>query len=269
MPKGICYSDLSLLTNEIFKNINDLIEHGADEIELLMDGDKWDDMEMLFQQISSKLKALPVGYTIHPPAWDINLTSENKAIRETSFSEYKKAIEFASMIGASHVVIHPGFCFSPVFDKKLAQQRAADYINRLCEVAKPLNVKLAIENVGYKGSSIFAQNEFTRFLDPIDETAGYLIDMGHAHLNGWDIPQVIKDAKDRLLAVHLHDNNGTGDDHLPIGDGTIQWKEVFAAIHEHAADCQLILEYAPGTPLEKLHEGKELLLKEVSGSATK
>ncbi|MDV2887661.1 sugar phosphate isomerase/epimerase, partial [Alkalihalophilus pseudofirmus] len=106
------------------------------------------------------------------------------------------------------------------------------------------NVKLAVENVGYNGSSIFTQNEFTSFLGNIDETAGYLIDTGHANLNGWDIPQVIKDVKNRLLALHLHDNNGTGDDHLPIGEGTIQWKEIFSAINEDSIHCQLILEYA-------------------------
>ncbi len=66
MKKEICYSDLPLLTKDIFKNIDELMANGADIIELLMDGDKWDDMELLFDEFSSKLKALPVGYTIHP-----------------------------------------------------------------------------------------------------------------------------------------------------------------------------------------------------------
>ena len=265
MKRKICYSDLPLLTKDLLKNVNDLIEYGADKVELLMDGQKWDDMEKLFRKLAFKLIELPVRYTIHPPAWDINLTSENKAIREASFSQYKKAIEFANMIQAEHVVIHPGFCFSPVFDRRLAQQRAADYINQLCEFAKHLNVKLAIENVGYNGSSIFTQDEFTSFLENIDETAEYLLDIGHANLNGWDIPQVIKNTKDRLIALHIHDNNGTGDDHLPIGEGTVQWQEIFKAILKQSSiDCQLILEYAPGTPIEKLREGKEILLKELS-----
>lgn len=264
MKRKICYSDLPLVSKDPLKNVHDLIEYGADKVELLMDGEKWDDMEKSFKKLSSKLKELPIGYTIHPPAWDINLTSENKAIREASFFEYKKAIEFAGMIQASHVVIHPGFCFSPVFDKRLAKQRAEDYIHQLCEFAKPLNVKLAIENVGYNGSSIFTQDEFISFLENIHDTAGYLLDIGHANLNRWDIPQIMKQTKDRLIALHVHDNNGTGDDHLPIGEGTVPWQEIFKTIHEQSIDCQLILEYAPGTPLEKLREGKEILLKELS-----
>ncbi|XJZ27767.1 sugar phosphate isomerase/epimerase family protein [Bacillota bacterium Lsc_1132] len=263
MNKEICYSDLPLITNDIFENIKELIAMGADKVEMLMDGDQWDEMERQFADFAPKLKALPVGYTVHPPAWDTNLTSENKAIREASFIEYQKAIEFAAMIGAGHVVIHPGFCFSPVFNKELAQERAMEYVQRLCEVAKPLNVKLVIENVGYNGSSLFTQEEFTRFLDSFDDTVGYLIDVGHAHLNQWDIPKLIRETKGRLLALHLHDNNGEADEHLPIGEGIIQWEEIFSAMQEVSDKCQLILEYAPNTSLEKLREGKELLLKEV------
>ncbi|MGG5252518.1 sugar phosphate isomerase/epimerase family protein [Neobacillus sp. SM06] len=263
MKKEICYSDLPLITNDVFENMNKLIAMDADKVELLMDGDKWDEMERLFADFAPKLKALPVGYTVHPPAWDTNLTSENQAIREASFSEYKKAIEFASMIEADHVVIHPGFCFSPVFNKELAKERAIVSIQRLAEVAKPLNVKLVIENVGYNGSSLFTQEEFTRFLDSFDETVGYLIDVGHAHLNHWDIPKLIRETKGRLLALHLHDNNGEADEHLPIGEGTIQWEGIFSAMKEVPDHCQLILEYAPKTSLEKLRDGKELLLKEV------
>ncbi|WP_400164472.1 sugar phosphate isomerase/epimerase family protein [Brevibacillus sp. TJ4] len=263
MNQNICYSDLPLITKDIVTNVEELIAHGAEKVELLMDGDKWDDMELLFEGVASRLKALPIGYTVHPPAWDTNLTSENKAIREASFAEYKKAIQFAAMIGADHVVIHPGFCFSPVFDKKLAQERARYYVNQLCEVARPLNVKLVVENVGYNGSSLFTQDEFIRFLDSIDETAGYLIDIGHAHLNQWDIPRLIRDTKDRLYAIHIHDNSGAGDEHLAIGEGTIQWEDIFEAMREIRNDCQLILEYAPNTPLEKLRVGKERLAREL------
>ncbi|WP_249869111.1 sugar phosphate isomerase/epimerase family protein [Oceanobacillus saliphilus] len=261
--KAIIYSDLPLLNEDLMENIQRLMEHGADKIELMMDGEKWNEMEMLFDSIAPKLKDLPVAFSIHPPAWDINITSENKAIREASFREYKKAIEFAGMIGASHVVIHPGFCFSPVFDKKLAQQRAKAYINELCEIAKPLHVKLAIENVGYQGSAILTEEEFIDFLRGMDDTAGYLIDVGHAQLDGWNVPDVIKSIKDRLIALHLHDNMGTSDDHMPVGKGKMDWQAIIDVVNQEKIDCELILEYAPGTSLEELRTGKDYLEQNV------
>ena len=240
--RKIIYSDLPLLNEDIIENIQKLIDHGADKIELMMDGEKWNDMELLFDDIASQLKGFDIPFTIHPPAWDINLTSENKAIREASFREYKKAIKFAGKIGASHVVIHPGFSFSPVFDKNLAQSRAKLYLNQLCEIAKPLGVRLAIENVGYNGDAILTEAEFIDFLEDIDETAGYLIDIGHAQLDGWNVPHVIQSVKDRLIALHIHDNTGTSDDHLPIGEGKMDWEAIIDVLHKEEIVCELILE---------------------------
>ncbi|WP_100332354.1 sugar phosphate isomerase/epimerase family protein [Bacillus xiapuensis] len=264
----ICYSDLALLSHHPFENTDQLIKHGAGKVELLMDGPCWDEMEDLFQELAPKLQALPVRYSIHPPAWDINLTSENRAVRETAFTEYKKAIQLAGMIDACHVVIHPGFCFSPAFDKQTAQKRAAQMINELCKIAEPLQVKLAIENVGYSGSSLFTQEEYTRFLDGIDKTAGFLIDIGHANLNQWDIPRLIKETKDRLLALHIHDNDGIRDAHWPIGEGNIEWPAIFSAINQCQLPIELILEYAPGTPLNWLEEGKHILQNEIQINET-
>lgn len=262
----ICYSDLVLMTNEIVENVEKLIQHGADAVELLMDGDKWDEMEALFPTLAEQLCALDIEYTVHPPAWDINLTSENKAIREASFLEYKKAIEFASMIHAQHVVIHPGFCFAPQFSKEIGRQRAKAYIQQLCEIAKPLNVTLAIENVGYDGSSLFTKEEYEHFLEDVDNTAKYLIDVGHANLNGWDIASTIYTVKDRLAGLHLHDNDGKGDQHLPIGEGTVDWSSIFEVMRAEQITDGLILEYAPGTALNMLKKGKERLVNELSGS---
>ncbi len=38
MKKGICYSDLILLTGDIERNIEQLISFGADKVELLREG---------------------------------------------------------------------------------------------------------------------------------------------------------------------------------------------------------------------------------------
>lgn len=266
MNKKIGYSDLALLTQPVEENIEKLIEHGADEIELLMDGIKWDDMDEQIKNIKKLYNEheRQLTFTIHPPAWDINLTSENKAIRQVSFEEYKRAIEFASDLEAKHVVIHPGFCFSPAFDKQIAQKRAKDYIADLCKIAKPLGVELAIENVGYKGTSIFTQQEYTEFLNDLDETATYLIDTGHAHLNHWNIPEMIRTVKTRLHSLHLHDNSANSDEHLPIGEGTLNWKLIFEALSEIEGKCNLILEYAPGTELHKYEEGKALIKQKMN-----
>lgn len=264
MENQIVYSDLPLLNGDIFENICRLMNYGAEKIELMMDGEHWDHLGHRFERIGKQLKQLPVSFSVHPPAWDMNLTSEMRSVREATFTEYKKAIEFASIIGASHVVIHPGFCYHPSFNKKLAKKRAYEYIKELCNVAKPLGVMLAVENVGYGGTGLYTQEEFVTLLDDIDPVAGYLVDIGHAYLDHWDIPGVIEAVKDRLIALHIHDNNGTNDDHLPIGRGTIDLKKIIEVINKAGIDCELILEYALGTQLRELQTGKSFLRQIIS-----
>ena len=161
------------------------------------------------------------------------------------------------------MVVHPGFTYSKFFDKKRAQEYAKEYINKLINIAKPLGIKLLIENVGFHHTSLYSQEEFTSLLDGVDPIAGYLIDTGHAHINNWDIPKLITNVADRLYGMHIHDNRQRYDVHLHIGTGTIPWNEVFATMRHIRPDCDLILEYSPNAELEQLIEARDLLLAEV------
>jgi len=50
------------------------------------------------------------------------------------------------------------------------------------------------------------------------------IDFGHAHTMGKvnDFLKVIRSASH----IHIHDNHGQSDEHLAIGDGTVDWKRL-------------------------------------------
>jgi len=255
----ISYSELSLLGKDVLSNVDMLISHGAANIELMMDGKSWEDHGSRWTQYISELRKRPVRYSVHPPAWDINLTCENKALRDTALEIHKNCIVFANAIDAKQVVLHPGFITSPAFCRETAQQRALEAAHILCAYANPFGIQLAFENVGYKGTSIYSEEEYATALEGFEGNIGYLIDIGHAHINGWNTPALIRRLKKRLYALHIHDNNADGDQHLPIGEGTVNWEEIFKAIAEINGDCELILEYAPFIPCEKLKEGQELL----------
>lgn len=253
----IAYSQLITLSQPIEASIQALIEAGAESIELMIDGPEWENIKEEWESLIQQLCAFDVAYSVHPPAWDINMTSENRETRNTAIREYERSIRFAHAIGAEHVVIHPGFTFSPVFSKEVAKERAKEGIERLCEVARPLGITLGIENVGYNGSSLFTQAEYVQFVKTLDPCASYLIDTGHAHLNGWDIPALLRETSDRLIALHVHDNDQTGDDHWRIGHGTIPWETVWDELVQLNNNSTVILEYAPGTPLHALKEDEQ------------
>lgn len=72
---------------------------------------------------------------------------------------------------------------------------------------------------------------------------GMLFDTGHANVNGWNIPSLIRTLGSRIKGFHLHDNDGMTDSHQPIYNGTIPWNDVFAAISEMPSPPDLTVEY--------------------------
>jgi sugar phosphate isomerase/epimerase len=259
----IVFSELSLLGKPVLQNVRDLMDAGCKNIELMQDGEGWDDPDGLWEKLEVELPKTGAVLSVHPAAWDINLTSPLKELRDAAFMLHKKSIRFAGKIGASQVVLHPGFCNSRAFDKVHARGMARETAEELAKIAKPLGIHLAYENVGYHGSSIYDEEEYCHALDGMEETLGFLLDTGHAHLNGWDVAGLIDRLKDRLYGIHLHDNMADADRHLPIGDGNLDWPGIFKAIRGITRDCDLVLEYTPGTPISRLREGYEILVKEV------
>lgn len=256
---NIYYSELCLLGRDVLSNVDKLIANGADNIELMLDGPGWDRFEMRMDSLVPKLLQRRVSYSIHSPVWDTNLTSENYFVREGVKESLRQSIVLANKLHAAHVVIHPGICLSTCFNKETAKKRARESLLELLAFNRDYGMRLLIENVGDNQTSLFTQEEFARFLDDFPDQSGFLIDIGHAHKNGWDIPLLLSTIKKQLYAVHIHDNNGRYDQHYPIGNGTTDWETVFSAIDQADRNLNLVLEYDIGTPLQNLADGKKIL----------
>ena len=252
----IYYSTLCKIGSGLSETVDEMIRFGGDGIELMLDGGAWDGFENRGRELAAMLRARPAAYTVHMPVWDINLTSENAQARKAALRTCEDSIAFASLIRAEHVVLHPGFCYAPVFDK-----RAARAVEELCRFDEAYGVPLLVENVGNASTSIFTEREFARFIEGFGGKVGCLLDIGHANFCGWEIAEDISRLRPFLDAVHLHDNGGDSDSHLPIGEGGVPWDAVFTALKTCRPDLRLILEYDIGTPPERLQEGKKLLLR--------
>lgn len=260
MAMDIYYSDLCLLGGDLAESLETLAAYGGEKVEIMMDGASWDFFETRHKELLSILRHSGLPCSLHAPCWDVNLTSESSHIRAASLQSALDAIAFAAELECHHLVIHPGFCQTPVFHRQKAKSYGTDALRRLCEAARNAGVRLAVENVGYHGSCLYTYEEFIHLLDEIGPEAGYLLDVGHAILNGWSPAQAIRDLGDRLLAVHLHDNDGATDSHLPIGQGAIPWSELAEEIGRLPDSCSLVLEYNYGAPLEALPQAKQQIL---------
>ena len=163
-----------------------------------------------------------------------------------TIQKHKECFALAKKLGAEYVVIHTN-SLEPRTAEEIAAQRALlpERMVMISEKAGEYGLKIAVENVGFGfNSSLVA--DYDSFVSLADKTnLDFLVDIGHANANGWDVPQLIKTLGKRILGFHFHDNDGESDSHSPIESGTADWNGIFAAIKKSAPNADMTIEYAP------------------------
>ena len=126
----------------------------------------------------------------------------------------------AAELGARVMVYHPFYAFEfpdPAPPETFDLLRDAFAV--IVREARRLGVRPAIENLQNS-----LANEYTdRLLDALPDL-DFCLDAAHAELAG-NASRWLPRLGPRLAALHLHDNHGSTDDHLPPGLGRIDWTE--------------------------------------------
>lgn len=183
------------------------------------------------------------GISMHGPCVQVNLAKEDPA--RTYLNVFLDAFTYAKKIGAEFVVVHTNEVLPKDLDKLDLQQRVRDKLAVLLQLSRDIGVQMVIENVGLrpKQSLLFDREAFLELPQRFPD-AKFLLDVGHAHVNGWDLADTVRALGKRLIGCHVHDNDGKGDQHLYVGAGTIKWEPFFEALMETNPDVRLVLEYA-------------------------
>lgn len=255
----IGYSELCLIGGDVEENVDRLAGAGADHVELMLDGAGWDRFDRRMGDLAERLNAKGLSYSVHVPVWEANLTSECAHIRDAVAESYRRTIELAAMLRSRYVVVHPGWRSSGHFDRGVARGRSREALLSLAEFNSRYGMLLLVENVGGPEASLFDEAQFAGFLEGFPSEVGYIVDVGHAHMNGWSVGRLLPALGARLHALHLHDNDGTRDAHAAPGSGGVDWREVCAAALGTGRELSLVLELNIGTDLARLTEGKAFL----------
>ncbi len=183
-------------------------------------------------------RMLPLG--MHGPCVSVTLANPE----DTEFlGVFRKTLAYAQRCRAEYVVVHTNEQWSG--EVSAIQDLVLERLKKIIDMAADYHVRILIENVGLNtnGTLLFPWKDYQKLLRKLPRSRA-LLDIGHAHINGWNIPECIRTLDSRLLAMHLHDNDGENDQHLAIGKGNIAWDNIFTAIRSLGGETRLILEYA-------------------------
>lgn len=196
--------------------------------------------EKRIKRVMLMAKKYDVSLSIHPP-YLLNLSEKIEIISSANLKYLKRCIVLAKKLGCEFITTYIGNINHQRNFKKARQMALMRAISNLKEAIREcerLKVKLALENTNFmpKDSEIFYLGDnlkdFHLIFSEIDSPyLALCLDLGHSHTNEGVIPY-IKRFSNRIINVHYHDNNGFKDEHLNIGDGTINWKEVMKAFND-------------------------------------
>ncbi len=162
-----------------------------------------------------------------------DISSLSPTVRNEGIENVKKTIELAREFGAKYIIVHPG---SFIHDKDIVKERIKNSVSSLKilgEYAKRYEIILAVENLlpGRVGSRVEHIREIIENVNLPD--VKLCLDTGHWNVNQVYVPEVFVEFKDFIRVIHLSDNDGTADQHRFIGEGNIDFKNLFKAIYEH------------------------------------
>jgi sugar phosphate isomerase/epimerase len=175
------------------------------------------------KNLSKKLKEHKIPCTVHAPFMDLSPGGYDRSIRKITRDKLKKSAEVAGLLEARACVCHPGY------DKWRFDGNEQLWLDGSIETwtevlgAAGKDIPIMIENIFEE-----TPNTLCALFDYFKEkNLWFCFDSGHFNLfskvslDSWLVP-----LRDKIREMHLHDNHGAFDDHLPIGSGKFPFREL-------------------------------------------
>jgi sugar phosphate isomerase/epimerase len=151
--------------------------------------------------------------------------------RIEAMDEFKRAIDVAEELPFPRMVMHMGGSREAADPRK--RDAAFSTLEHLVLHAKHIGVTLCVENT----TSEMGQPEYLRAFVEETRLTGlrFNFDIGHAHLSDGEeaerIAKAFEPMRELVASVHLHDNHGEKDEHLPPYDGSIDWQNAISVLN--------------------------------------
>ncbi|WP_432738177.1 sugar phosphate isomerase/epimerase family protein [Maridesulfovibrio sp. FT414] len=183
--------------------------------------------------IRDRLDEAGLKCTVHLPFLDLKPASLNPAIRMASIDTLCAAFEVAKFFSPQRMVLHPSFTSwleKPLFERSYAN--CLEGIRRLSN-SWPEHPPLCLENT-YE----YDPAPLVRLVADLGrDNIGICFDLGHWYSfakgaeNG-DFDLWFDSFAPYIRHMHLHDNHGGKDEHLAIGQGSMNWDHIVSRISE-------------------------------------
>jgi len=178
-----------------------------------------------FQRIAEKLHERHLSITLHGPFVDLAAGSIDPAVKAVTRNRFEQLLNLAAVFKPGAVVCHAGYDWKRYgFFKDEWIESSLDIWSWLADSLMTHDARLMLENV-YEDDP----EDIGVILDRLKhQNVGFCLDAGHlfAFGNG-ELKQWLAVLGSTIGQLHLHDNHGLKDEHLPLGAGRIDFNLLF------------------------------------------
>ena len=212
---------------DLIEEIEWIGRNGFDFVDLFLEEDlavpEKIDSDMI-KKLLEKYRLDVVGHT----AWYLPAGSPVKAFRESAVSEAVRYLKVFSKLNVKYATIHANWP-PKLFSVKEGIKFQVETLRKLVREAEKLNMGLMYEPIDSRHDNIENVSEVLLKVPGLQ----LHIDIGHANMFGRKPEEFIKTFHKKLKHIHMHDNDGNKDLHLPMGTGNINWEKLIKILKKY------------------------------------
>ncbi len=179
-------------------------------------------------QTAQTLKDAGLKVTFHAPFMDLRPGALDDTIQKTSLERIRQAFDLAQYFQPLKIACHPSFDNRYYVNcDDLWLENSVRFWRQLIPIAEDAGSIIALENVYEKEPRILK-----RLLEALaSEQVCFCFDTGHFNVFACVSLKLWMEELGRYIGhLHLHDNFGKFDEHLPVGTATFPFKQLFATL---------------------------------------
>lgn len=216
------------------------------------------------EQICSRIEKENLLCSVHLSFYDINIGSFRKQVRDLAVLRHQEAVKKAAELGASYVTLHGGAMSRSFYNIETmpdVNKYSSDSITLIRETCKSVGIILCVENMSLFDSKLYKcythPDQLSDLYHQQDDQIRITLDIGHAvSIETKPETFIEKLGAEKISFGHLSDNNFLKDQHLAVGDGSIDYVSFLKTYIKKKWDFPLFIE--TGTTQQALDSKKYL-----------
>lgn len=240
------YGAMNFPVTPLFAEIETFADMGFDYLELAMDPPMAHSSALSrnMDKIKQRLTDSGLDVVCHLPTFV--LTADlTKSIRRSSVEEMLRSIKVAAELGAPKVVLHPSIVFGMgPFVMDIVKEYFFEFLAEMVAAANRLKVTICLENMMPRNMLGVEPADFEEIY-AMHPTLQMTLDTGHANIGapaGSRLFELVENFRTRLSHIHISDNLGKSDDHLAVGQGTVDFSALIKRLVKLGYDDTITLE---------------------------